>query len=169
MCKKNIGTRGWHTKKGLRGHWKYYSTQQIFMEIKPLTFKTPRHQTKCWIREKCVPEKRSDLLPWSIFFCFNLEQKSKFCLVSSLQTFQTGVAACVCTHSFSKHSHELGKLVCEQSQHGGEGAETGCEEDEEGQLLLRVDWHLVKHCFHVGHTHTHTHTHTQTHTNIMLL
>lgn len=46
---------------------------------------------------------------------------------------------CECTHSFSKHSHEFRELVCEQSQHGGEGAETGREEDEEGQLLLGVD------------------------------
>lgn len=55
------------------------------------------------------------------------------------------------THSFGEHAHELGELVCEQSQHGGEGAEAGREQDEEGQLLLRVDRHFVEHCFQVGH------------------
>lgn len=66
------------------------------------------------------------------------------------------MCVCVYTYSFSKHSHKFRELVCEQSQHGSEGAETSCEEDEEGQLLLRVDRHLVKHCFHAGRTHRNT-------------
>lgn len=58
----------------------------------------------------------------------------------TLLDFPTQVCVCtfLCTHSFREHPHEFRKLVCEQSQHGGEGTQAGCEEDEEGQLLLRV-------------------------------
>lgn len=61
-----------------------------------------------------------------------LNQKLNQCL--SLQ-----VCVCAHTHSFREHPHEFRKLVCEQSQHGSERTQAGCEEDEEGQLLLGVD------------------------------
>lgn len=48
---------------------------------------------------------------------------------------------------FSEDSHELGELVCEEGQHGSEGAETSREQDEEWQFLLRVHRHLMKHCW----------------------
>jgi hypothetical protein len=63
------------------------------------------------------------------------------------------------THGFSEDSHELGELVCEEGQHGGEGTETSREQDEEWQFLLRVHRHLMKHCFHmreIQREHQHT-------------
>lgn len=34
--------------------------------------------------------------------------------------------------------------MCEHGQHGGEGAQACCEEDEEGELFLWVHRHLVE-------------------------
>lgn len=48
------------------------------------------------------------------------------------------------TYCFGKDTHELRELVCEHGQHGSEGAEARCEEDEEGQLFLWVHRHLVE-------------------------
>lgn len=36
------------------------------------------------------------------------------------------------TYRFSEDTHELWELVCEHGQHGGERAQSGREEDEEG-------------------------------------
>ena len=42
------------------------------------------------------------------------------------------------------HPHGLWILVSEQSEERSEAAETGREQDEEGELLLRVHGHLVE-------------------------
>ncbi len=42
------------------------------------------------------------------------------------------------------HPHGVWVLVGEEGEEGGEAAEPGREEDEEGQLLLRVHGHLVE-------------------------
>lgn len=65
-----------------------------------------------------------------------------------------GVCLGVCANRFGKDAHEFRELMREQSQHGGEGAEAGREEDEEGELLLGVHRHLVEHCFTRTQTHT---------------
>lgn len=48
------------------------------------------------------------------------------------------ISAAIETYSFDKDAHEIGELVCEHSQHGSEGAQACCKQDEEWQLLLRV-------------------------------
>ncbi len=45
---------------------------------------------------------------------------------------------------FLTHPHGVWVLVGEEGEEGGEAAEPGREEDEEGQLLLRVHGHLVE-------------------------
>ena len=50
------------------------------------------------------------------------------------------------THGLRDDAHGLGVLVGEQSEESGEGAQARREEDEERQLLLRVDGHVVERC-----------------------
>ena len=49
-----------------------------------------------------------------------------------------------CTYRLGDDAHGLRVLVCEEGEQGGEGAQAGREEDEEGQLLLRVHRHFVE-------------------------
>ena len=42
------------------------------------------------------------------------------------------------------NTHGLRVLVCEEGQQSCEGAESSCEQDEKGQLLLGVDRHLME-------------------------
>lgn len=48
------------------------------------------------------------------------------------------------THSFCEDAHEFRELVCQEGQHGCEGAQSRREEDEEGELLLGVNWDFMK-------------------------
>lgn len=43
------------------------------------------------------------------------------------------------THGFCKDSHKFWKLMCQEGQHGCEGAQSSSEEDEEGKFLLWVN------------------------------
>lgn len=43
------------------------------------------------------------------------------------------------------HPHRLWILMSEEGEERSEAAETSGEENEEWQLFLGVDWHLVKH------------------------
>ena len=41
--------------------------------------------------------------------------------------------------SFCEDSHKFRKLMCQEGQHGCEGAQSSSEEDEEGKFLLWVN------------------------------
>ena len=43
------------------------------------------------------------------------------------------------TYGFDEDTHKVRELVCEHGQHGSEGTQACCEQDEEWQLFLRVD------------------------------
>lgn len=64
----------------------------------------------------------------------------------SSQTLHIGPINDSVTYCFGKDTHELRELMCEHGQHGSEGAKARCEEDEEGELFLRVHGHLVESC-----------------------
>lgn len=48
------------------------------------------------------------------------------------------------THSFCEDAHEFRELMCQEGQHGCEGAQSSREEDEEGELLLGVNWDFME-------------------------
>lgn len=50
------------------------------------------------------------------------------------------------THSFCKDPHKFRELVCQEGQHGCEGTQSSSEENEEGKLLLWVNWDFMESC-----------------------
>lgn len=48
------------------------------------------------------------------------------------------------THSFCEDTHKFWELMCQESQHGCEGTQSSSEEDEEGELLLGVNWDFME-------------------------
>ena len=50
------------------------------------------------------------------------------------------------TYRLGDNPHGFWVLVCEEREQCGERAEAGCEEDEEGKLLLWIHRHFVEGC-----------------------